>query len=178
VSLPDCWCSARSGVVAAETADARIRARWFVHQHRKSWPIPLTMQVANFGAKHGGEWAPSRRNLGSLFVCSKQKAATWENGRGAQSFDRDQRLACNHGLAANLHKLLFSSNWLLLVYRGRVRQRFTKLRRPGRLTRNRDYQGEKPEPCALPDHPVACACSSCVIGIFALDACSPRAANE
>ena len=41
---------------------------------------PLTMQVANFGAKHGGEWAPSRRNLGSLFVCSKQKAATWENG--------------------------------------------------------------------------------------------------
>ena len=78
------------------------------------------MQVANFGAKHGGEWAPSRRNLGSLFVCSKQKAATWENGRGAQSFDRDQRLACgrqtiDHGLAANLHELLFSSNWLLLV---------------------------------------------------------------
>src|SRR5580692_3320809 len=73
VSLPDCWCFARSGVVAAETADARIRARWSLHQHRKSWPIPLTMQVANFGAKHGGEWAPSRRNLGSLFVCSKQK---------------------------------------------------------------------------------------------------------
>ena len=78
------------------------------------------MQVANFGAKHGGEWAPSRRNLGSLFVCSKQKAATWENGRGAQSFDRDQRRAC--GASNNLimdwqllHKLLFSSNWLLLV---------------------------------------------------------------
>ena len=32
-------------------------------------PSPLTMHVANFGAKHGGEWAPSRRNLGSLFVC-------------------------------------------------------------------------------------------------------------
>ena len=76
---------------------------------------PPHNEVANFGAKHGGEWAPSRRNLGSLFVCFKQKAATWENGRGAQSFDRDQQLACNHGLAANLHKLLFSSNWLLLV---------------------------------------------------------------
>jgi hypothetical protein len=48
------------------------------------------MQVANFGAKHGGEWAPSRRNPGSLFVCSKQKAATWENGRGARSLYRDQ----------------------------------------------------------------------------------------
>jgi hypothetical protein len=44
---------------------------------------PLTMQVANFGAKHGDEWAPSRRSLGSLFVCSQQKAATWENGSGA-----------------------------------------------------------------------------------------------
>jgi hypothetical protein len=32
------------------------------------------MQVANFGANHGGEWAPYRRNLGSLFVCSKQKS--------------------------------------------------------------------------------------------------------
>jgi hypothetical protein len=32
------------------------------------------MQVANFSAKHGGEWASSRRNLGSLFVCSKQKS--------------------------------------------------------------------------------------------------------
>src|SRR5215471_17161431 len=30
-------------------------------------PSPLTMQVANLGAKHGAEWAPSRRNLGSLF---------------------------------------------------------------------------------------------------------------
>jgi hypothetical protein len=34
------------------------------------------MLVANFGAKHGGEWAPSRRNLGSLFVCPKQKVAS------------------------------------------------------------------------------------------------------
>jgi hypothetical protein len=33
----------------------------------------LTMQVGSFGAKHGREWAPSRRNLGSLSVCSKQK---------------------------------------------------------------------------------------------------------
>ena len=78
------------------------------------------MQVANFGAKHGGEWAPSRRNLGSLFVCSKQKAATWENGRGAQSLYRDQLRVrrirqFDHGLAANLHEFLFSSNWSLLV---------------------------------------------------------------
>jgi len=34
------------------------------------------MQVANFGTKHGGEWAPSRRNPGSLFVRPKEKAAT------------------------------------------------------------------------------------------------------
>src|SRR5215472_8402768 len=33
------------------------------------------MLALNFGTKHGGEWAPSRRNLGSLFVCPKQKAA-------------------------------------------------------------------------------------------------------
>jgi hypothetical protein len=32
------------------------------------------MQVANFGAKHGGEWAPSWRNLGGSFVRSNQKA--------------------------------------------------------------------------------------------------------
>jgi hypothetical protein len=31
------------------------------------------MQVANFGTKHGGEWAPSWRNLGDSFVHSKQK---------------------------------------------------------------------------------------------------------
>ena len=52
-----------------------------------------------------------------LFAPNK-KAATWENGpkalievncavRRIRQFD--------HGLAANLHKLLFSSNWLLLV---------------------------------------------------------------
>ena len=43
----------------------------------------IEINCACGGAKHGGEWEPSRRNLGSLFVCSKQKAATWENGRGA-----------------------------------------------------------------------------------------------
>jgi hypothetical protein len=36
------------------------------------------MQVANFGTKHGGEWAPPRRNLGSLFVRPKEKSC----GRG------------------------------------------------------------------------------------------------
>ena len=49
-----------------------------------------------------------------LFVPNKKPRPGRMVG-GAQSFDRDQRLACNHGLAANLHKLLFSSNWLLLV---------------------------------------------------------------
>ena len=31
------------------------------------------MQVANFGTKHGGGWAPSWRNLSDSFVYSKQK---------------------------------------------------------------------------------------------------------
>jgi hypothetical protein len=33
-----------------------------------------TMQDANFCSKHGGEWAPSWRNLGSSIVRFKQKA--------------------------------------------------------------------------------------------------------
>jgi hypothetical protein len=40
------------------------------------------MLVANFDTKHGGEWAPSRRNLGSLFVCPEQKAARHVDDRG------------------------------------------------------------------------------------------------
>jgi hypothetical protein len=37
-------------------------------------PSP-SQYIANFGAKHGGEWAPSRRNLGSLLSRSTARAA-------------------------------------------------------------------------------------------------------
>ena len=78
----------------------------------------------------------------------------------------------NHGLAANLHELLFSSNWSLLVkFAGQFANVSQTYAGTGRLTQNRDHQGDcqepvmlfglkEPEPCAVPVHPVACACSS------------------
>jgi len=51
------------------------------------------MLVANFGAKRGGEWASSRRNLGRLFVCTKHKSRDLAEWSG-HSTDRDQRRAC------------------------------------------------------------------------------------
>jgi hypothetical protein len=50
------------------------------------------MLVVNFGTKHGGEWAPSRRNLGSLFVCPKQKAAGYVDDRDVIELIDDVRL--------------------------------------------------------------------------------------
>ena len=66
--------------------------------------------------------AVSGRPLGAIwaayFVCSKRKSR--DLGERSQSFDRGQLRVprirqFDHGSAANLHELLFSSNWSLLV---------------------------------------------------------------
>jgi hypothetical protein len=61
------------------------------------------MQVANFGAKHGGEWAPSWRNLGT---CSLQTKKPSSNCRShldrAQHPDQSDLCRCLRIRAADL----------------------------------------------------------------------------
>jgi hypothetical protein len=49
------------------------------------------MQAANFCSKHGGRWASPRRNLGSVFARSKQRAWTGcHPTRGKKELARSQ----------------------------------------------------------------------------------------
>src|SRR5262245_53882397 len=101
------------------------------------------MQVVNFGAKHGSEWAPSRRNLGRLFVCTKHKSydlAEWSGApNGSRSTTRVRRIKrFDHGLTASLFicgSFCTSRRTLAMVGRDHGDGSREYCNSPGRMTR-------------------------------------------
>jgi len=55
------------------------------------------MQVANFGAKHGGEWAPSWRNLGTCSLQTKKPSSNCRSHLVRCLVPRRRRSSCFQG---------------------------------------------------------------------------------